>query len=128
MLDDSINISYTSLTSDINLSQEIINGYEKVIEKQYRNLSYEVGDEVIDGDRATVTIQVEVMNYRDVIDKYNKNDYEITRYHKLVLESLEDTKEMVTYTLDITLTKDDSDNWVVDTLTLENQNKLLGIY
>lgn len=128
MLDNSINVSYTSFTTDTNLGKDIIGGYEKAIEKQYRNLSYEVKDEVIDGDTATVTIQIEVMNYKDVIDRYNKNDYELVRYHELVIEALKDTKDTITYTLDITLTKDNSDNWSIDTLTTENINKLLGIY
>ena len=35
---------------------------------------------------------------------------------------------MITYTLDITLTKDEKDKWVVDDLSLENRDKLLGIY
>lgn len=128
MLDKSITISYTSLTTDTNLSQDTINRYEDAIEKQYRDLSYEVKEEVIDGNTATVTIQIEVMNYKAAIDKYDKNDYETAKYHELVLDSIESTKEMVTYTLDITLTKDDNDNWNVDDLTTENRNKLLGIY
>jgi len=128
MLDDSVNISYTSLTNDTDLSQNIINRYEDVIKRQYRDFSYEVKDEVIDGDVAVVTIEVEVRNYGDAIDKYDINDYDNVRYHELILDSLEDVKEMVTYTLDITLTKNDNDMWTVDTLSLENRDKLLGIY
>ena len=128
LLDDSVNISYTSLTTDTNLSQDIIKTYEEAIEKQYRDLSYEVKEEVIDGDKAVVTIQIEVMNYNEAINKYNKADYEVAEYHKLVTEALDEFKDTVTYTLDITLTKDNADTWVVDPLTTENTSKLLGIY
>lgn len=128
MLDNSINISYADLTTDTNLSQDIINNYEKAIEKQYRNLSYEVKEEVIDGDNAVVTIEIEVMNYKDAINKYNKDDYEVAEYHMLVTDALDSVKDTVTYTLDITLTKDNSDTWNINPLSTENKSKLLGIY
>ena len=125
---ENINISYTDLTSDNNLSSNIINGYEDAIRKQYRDLSYEVKDEVIDGDNATVTIEVEVMDYKRAINKYNREDYDVNKYHELIIKELNNTKEIVTYTLDIDLTKDNNDTWKVDELSLENKNKLLGIY
>ena len=128
MLNNNISTSYTNLTTDTDLNQDIKNRYEKVIKKQYRNLSYEVKEEIIDGDDATVTIQVEVMNYKDAFNKYNRNEYDKNEYHTLILDALENTKEMTTYTLDITLTKDDNDNWIIDNLTQENKDKLLGIY
>ena len=125
---DSIDISYTNLTSDSNLSANIIKKYEDAIEKQYRDLSYEVVDEVIDGDSAVVTIQIEVMDYKNSINKYNREDYDINKYHEHILKELNNTKKMTTYTLDITLTKDNNDTWNIDDLTMENRNKLLGIY
>ena len=125
---DNINVSYTELTNDNNLSSNIIKDYEDAIRKQYRNLSYEVKDEVIDGNSAIVTIEIEVMNYKKTINKYNKGDYDINKYHKLIINELNKTKEKVTYTLDISLTKDNNDTWKIEDLSLENKNKLLGIY
>lgn len=125
---DNINVSYTDLTNDNNLSSNIIKDYEDAIRKQYRNLSYEVKDEVIDGNSAIVTIEIEVMNYKNAINKYNKTDYEINKYHELILDEIKKTKEMITYTLDISLTKDKNDTWNIDNLNTENKNKLLGIY
>ena len=128
MVTDNIDISYTYLTDDNNLNQDIRDDYEEAIRKQYKNLSYEVKEEVIDGDKAIVTIEVEVMNYKNAIDKYDKSSYEINKYHELVLEQIKNSKEMVTYTLDISLTKDNNDTWKLDNLTEENRDKLLGIY
>ena len=125
---DNVEVSYTDLVNDNNLSANVIDGYEKAIWKQYRNLSYEVVDEVIDGDSAVVTIEVEVMDYKNAINKYNIEDYDINKYHEYVLKELNNTKEMITYTLDISLTKDSNDTWNVDDLTKENRDKLLGIY
>ena len=125
---ENINVSYTDLTTDRNLSSDVINGYEDADKKKYRDLSYEVKDEVIDGDNATVTIEVEVMDYKRAINKYNREDYDVNKYHELIIKELNNTKEIVTYTLDIDLTKDNNDTWKVDELSLENKNKLLGIY
>ena len=127
MLDNDISISYTNLTTDTNLSQNIKDRYRTAIIKQYRNLSYEVKEEEIDGNKSTVTIQIEVMNYRKAIDKYNKTDYEAEKYHELVLDELENTKEMITYTIDFNLTKFENDTWTVDDLSFEDKEKLLGI-
>lgn len=127
MLDQDITINYTDLTTDTNLSQDLKDDYEEVIQKQYKNLSYEVKEEAIDGDTAVVTVQIEVMNYKQAIAKYNQAEYETTKYHELVLDELNTTKEMVTYTINFTLTKQQNDNWVVDNLTKENKEKLLGI-
>ena len=128
MLDNDIEVDYTTLTGDITLNEEQIKTYNNIIKKQYKNLTYEVKEEEIDGNNAIVTIQIEVKNYKDTINKYNKQDYETTKYHELVTKSLDTTKEMITYTLDITLTKDNNDIWILDPLTEENKNKLLGIY
>lgn len=128
MVNDDIDTSYTNLTNDTNLNQDIRDGYEDAIKMQYKKLSYEVKDEVIDGDNANVTIEIEVMNYKSAIDKYNRADYEVNKYHELILDEMKRTKEMVTYTLDITLTKDKNDTWNIDNLNIENRNKLLGIY
>ena len=125
---NNIPVSYTYLTNDTNISSDIIKKYEDAIRKQYRDMSYEIKDEEIDGDTAVVTIEIEVMDFGKVINKYNKSEYESARYHELITKELENTKEMITYTLDITLTKDEKDKWVVDDLSLENRDKLLGIY
>ena len=125
---NNIPVSYTYLTSDTNISSDIIKKYEDAIRKQYRDMSYEIKDEEIDGDTAVVTIEIEVMDFGKAINKYNKSEYESVRYHELITKELENTKEMITYTLDITLTKDEKDKWVVDDLSLENRDKLLGIY
>lgn len=125
---NNISVSYTYLTSDTNISSDIIKKYEDAIRKQYRDMSYEIKDEEIDGDTAVVTIEIEVMDFGKAINKYNKSEYESVRYHELITKELENTKEMITYALDITLTKDEKDKWVVDDLSLENRDKLLGIY
>ena len=127
-LDKSINISYTNITDDTNISNDLKDRYEELIKKQYKNLSYEVKDEEIDGDTAVVTISVEVMDYKEEINKFNKEEYDLNNYHDHVLDALRDTDDKAVYTLEISLTKDKNDTWVVDDLTKESRDKLLGIY
>lgn len=127
MLNQDIDINYTNLTPDTNLNQNIKEDYEEVIKKQYKNLSYEVKDETIDGDTAIVSVQIEVMNYKQAINKYDQSEYESTKYHELVLDELNNTKEMITYTINFTLTKQKNETWVIDPLNEEIKEKLLGI-
>lgn len=127
MLDDDISVSYTNMTTDTNLSQDTKERYEDVIREQYRNLSYEVKEESIDGETATVTVQIEVIDYKKIISKYNKNDYEIEEYHNLILDDLEDGKEKITYTIEFMLTKGTDDKWQVNDLSPTDREKLLGI-
>lgn len=126
-LDKDIQINYKSLSIDANLSDDQVREYEKLIKDQYQKLSYEIKEEVIDGDVATVTTSIKVMDYKTIINKYNKNSYDLEEYHNLIIKDLKDAKNKVTYTIDFTLTKDNKDNWVIDDLTNEINEKLLGM-
>ena len=116
-LDKSIEYDYTMLSDEVDLDSDIIRRYEEVIKKQYRNLSYEVNDEVIDGDMATVTVEVEVLDYKKVLDKSND-----------IISDLDDVDDKVTYTIDFFVHKDDKGKWKLDDITMEQKEKLLGIY
>lgn len=126
-LDNTINISYTDLITDINLTDNQKERYTKIIEEQYENMSYEIKNEEIDGEEAIITTQIEVKNYKDIINKYNINNYEQEEYHNLILDDLESTKEIVTYTIEFKVTKI-NDEWKLNELDQEQKQKLLGIY
>lgn len=127
MLDDSIKINYEVLSNDNNIETKYQKRYENLIEKQYKNLSYEIKEEIIDGNKATVTTEIEVLNYKKIIDKYNRNKYQKNEYHEAILENLEKTKDKITYTIDFKLIKDANDNWKIMPLDKEEEEKLLGI-
>ena len=93
--------------------------YKKLVTKQYKNIVYEVKEEVIDGDNATITVEIEVLDYRKITDD-NIND--------TLLKQLENTKEKVTYSIDFYVIKDNDGNWnlsEIDDITL---SKILGLY
>lgn len=56
------------------------NTYSDIMKKQYKDLKYEIKDEVIDGDNATVTAEIEVYDYykinQDAQKYYNENPNE----------------------------------------------------
>ena len=127
MLDDDINISYTDITGDMDVSAEQQKKYEDLIKKQYQNLSYEIKEEKIDGDEATITTEIQVTDYKKVVDKYNRSAYSSFEYHDLLLEALEQATESITYTIDFKVVKDQYGNWSMKDLGTEDSQKLLGM-
>ena len=64
------------ITTDINdvLEEETLTNaqkerYKNLLEKQYKNLSYKIINEEIDGDNAIVTIELEVIDYKKAKEK-----------------------------------------------------------
>lgn len=125
MLDKDINISYTDIADETELDQDTKKRYEELIKKQYRNLSYEIKEETIDGETATVTAQIEVVDYQKVLDKYNKTENK--EYHNQVLTELEKTTEKATYTITFIVKKDKNGNWNLEPLSILERQKLLGV-
>lgn len=114
--------------------------YEKLIKNHYRNLEYEIKEDMIDGDNATVTVEISVIDYSKIISGANvyldenpdefagqNGNYDRSLFITYLLDKLKEADEKVKYTLDITLTKK-NDDWVVDALTDVNEEKIHGIY
>ena len=130
-LDDYINTS--NLTDDQNEK------YKEVYLKQFRDLKYEIKEEVIDGDTATVTAQITVYDYykaeTDANDYLTNNSdefmtdgvYDEEKFTDYKLKELDKVNTTVDYTIDFTLTKVDND-WVVNELTNEQLEKIHGAY
>ena len=125
-LDSSIIISASMLSNDNNLNNKWENKYIDVIKKQYSNMGYEIKDTKEDGDKAVVTAEIEVVNYKKVINSMtgDVND----EYHRRLINKLKSANDKVTYTIEFNLTKDNKGNWEVDSLNNDMENKLLGIY
>ena len=114
--------------------------YRDIIKKQYKNLTYKIKDETVDGDTAVVTAEIEVIDFSKVLsesaDYKNKNpeefvdtngEYQKTLYYDYVISKMKDAKEKVKYTLDIKLSKI-VDEWHIDGIDSETEDKILGIY
>lgn len=127
MLDNNIQINHELLSNDEEISEKHQNRYEDLIEKQYKNLSYEVKEEIIDGDSATITVEIEVVDYKKIIDKYDKTKYQTDEYHEVVLKSLEKATDKITYTIDFIVNKKENGNWETAPLDRVAKEKILGI-
>ena len=128
--------------------------YKALMEKQYQNLSYKIENEDIEGDRATVDVEIEVLDYVTTIYKaqeyYNEDKYkekkedndnalddaiddigeaveESAAYINYKLEELETANDTVTYTMTFYLTKEDGE-WVLQDISDLDRKKLHGLY
>ena len=124
-----------------NLNDENKTAYEDVMKRQYQDLDYEVKDEKIDGDEATVEVEIKVYDYQSIskdTDKYleeHKEEFygtdkevDMDKYMEYRIGKLNDAKDKVTYTIYFTLTKDKDDKWVLDDLSEQERLKLHGLY
>ena len=104
--------------------------YRELLTKQYKNLSYEIKNETIDGDNATVTVQIEVLDYKNAISDltFDSTIYTKESFDEEKLNRLENVNNKVTYTIDLTLTKDNDGKWRLDALTNEQIKKIQGMY
>ena len=116
-LDSDIKSGIDDVLKEENLNTSQKERYRKVIENKYRNLAYEVKDERIDGDTATITVEIEVIDYKKQVNDTNnyyqgKTDYTVEDYNNTKLDKLEKAKDKVKYTIDFEVKKDSNGNWI----------------
>lgn len=132
-LDSDIQSGIDSVIEDENLTEKQKDRYRKLIETQYKKLTYQIKDEKIDVDTATITTEIEVLDYKKAInettDYYrDKEDYTVEEYNNTKLDNLEKIKDKVTYTIDFEVKKDTSGNWKLSSLDNETIKKIQGMY
>lgn len=133
MLDKDIKSGIEEVVNEETLTSNQKERYRKIIEKQYKNLTYQVKEEKIDGDTSTITTEIEVIDYKkainEAVSKYQgKTDYTIEEYNNTKLEALEKAKEKVKYTIEFEVKKDNNDNWKLSSLSNETIKKIQGMY
>lgn len=114
--------------------------YKDLLKKQYEDLTYEIKDETVDGDVATVTVEIEVYDFykatNDATDYYEKTPDEFTdddgnilnnKFIDFKLDNLMDVKDRIKYTIDFTLSKVNND-WVLNEIDETTRLKIHGLY
>ena len=114
--------------------------YEKLMEKQYDNLSYEIKNVKENKDTATATVDITVLNYKSAIndaekelknnpEKFNddNNNFSEEKFMDYKIELMKDVKNTVTHTLTLNLTKSNG-MWMVDDLSSDDITKIHGLY
>ena len=132
-LDKDITENINDVVSKETLTEDQVERYKSLIEKQYRNLTYEVKDERYDGNNATITVEIEVLDYKKAINEVSasylqRDDYTVEEYNDTKLAALEQVKEKVLYTIDFDVNKDTNGNWRLANLNNETIKKILGMY
>ena len=133
MLDKDIKSGIEEVVNEETLTSNQKERYRKIIEKQYKNLTYQVKEEKIDGDTSTINTEIEVIDYKkainEAVSKYQgKTDYTIEEYNNTKLDALEKAKEKVKYTIEFEVKKDNNDNWKLSSLSNETIKKIQGMY
>ena len=129
-----------TLLKDMVLTTEQKERYKNIMKRQYKDLTYTIKNEAIDGKTAVVEVEIEVYDYAKAItntednlinnaDVYKDSSGEIntTTYNDDKLTSLENMKDRVKYTINFTLSKIDEE-WIVDDLTETERMKIHGLY
>ncbi len=114
--------------------------YKELMKKQYKDLTYTIKEELIDGNNATVTVEIEVYDYNKAINdaetyyKNNPNEFknsdggiEEEKYMDYKIKKMEAVKDKIKYTLNLTLTKKDK-KWVLNDISESDRQKLHGLY
>ena len=129
-LDEDISMGIDNVVNQQDLTKDHKERYRKLLEQQYKNLSYEIKDELIDGDNATVLVEIEVVDYKKAISDltFDSDNYTKESYDEEKLGRLEKTQDKVKYTLEVKVRKDDDGNWKVEALTPEQIKKIQGMY
>lgn len=131
----------TTISDQTSLTDGQREEYRGMMKKHYQDLKYEIKDEIIDGDNATVTAEIEVNDYAKILqnaENYRKehekefmdsnSKYDETKFIAYRMKKMKEVNEKVKYTLDLTLTKNNKDKWVLDNLTTANEQKINGTY
>lgn len=122
------------LLMDSNFTDDERNDYREFMKKHYQDMTYKIKNESIDGDSATVEVEVTVRNYSNAVNE--ANDYRLNNasefddnntFATYRLGKLKDVTDTETYTIVFTLTKS-NDEWQVNPLSLDDENKLNGLY
>ena len=122
------------LTNDTTLTDAERTDYSDFMKTHYRDMQYEIKDETIDGDTATVNAEVTVRSYADVVNE--ANDYRLNNpdefdddntFATYRLDRLKEVTDTETYTITFHLTKEDEE-WKIEDLSEDDLRKLSGLY
>jgi len=138
---DVLNQLDETLLSETILSKEQKERYKNIMKRQYKDLTYTVKNEAIDGKTAVVEVEIEVYDYAkainvtednlinnaDLFTDSNTGDVDTIIYNDSKLTNLENMNDRIKYTINFTLSKVDEE-WIVDDLTETERMKIHGLY
>lgn len=128
------------VSNNKDLTDEQKKDYKALIERQYQNMSYKIKDENTDDDNATVTVEVEVVDYRSALnnsEEYYKNNRkefqkddgteDVEKYWDYKISEMKKAEDKVKSEIIFTLHKEDGE-WKLDDISDSDREKLHGLY
>ncbi|MEG2351473.1 MAG: hypothetical protein RSB54_02200, partial [Bacilli bacterium] len=114
--------------------------YQKLMEKQYDQFAYVIKDTKEEDNKATVTVELTVLNYRSAVlqaedelaknpDKFkdDKGNFSEEKYMDYKIEKMSNVTDTTTHTIELSLKKENG-MWKVNQLSNEEISKLHGLY
>lgn len=130
-----------SLVEEEELNDEQKQKYKDVMMSQYKDLTYEIKEEKVDGNKAVVDVEIEVYDYNTVLNNANtyldenKDEFfvddvlDVVSFINYKIEQLTNYKERIKYTISFNLERDDTNSeWVIQNLSESDLKKIHGIY
>ena len=144
MYDDSITGRLKDFLDGQELEEETRKEYQNVLEKQHQNLSYNILSEDIDEDKATVEVEIEVLDYYSSFNKsrnYFKEHQEefmdsvveeqdidnLKEFIEYKIKELSKVNEKTKYNITFHLIKVDND-WEIEDVDQDTFLKMYGLY
>jgi len=137
--DEEIIVELEDYINNSELTDEQNEKYKNLYLRQFKDMKYEIKEEKIDGDQATVTAQITVYDYfgtdkesneylKTNPDEFKKDgQYDDSLFNDYKLSKLESTNKTVDYTIEFELTKVDNE-WQINELNNEQLEKIHGVY
>lgn len=129
-----------TLSNDVTLTESQKKDYKDLMKKQYQNLTYTIKDEEVNGDKATVKVEIEVYDFNKAMTKaddyLSENQDEFTdennnidneKFMDYKIKEMKNANDKVKYTIDFTLTKNNN-KWQLDDIDEITRQKIHGIY
>ena len=129
-----------TLSNDVNLTESQKKDYKDLMKKQYQNLTYTIKDEEVNGDKATVKVEIEVYDFNKAMTKaddyLSENQDEFTdennnidneKFMDYKIKEMKNANDKVKYTIDFTLTKNNN-KWQLDDIDEITRQKIHCIY
>lgn len=139
--EDVINEFDVTMFEEENLSDEQKERYREIMLNQYKDMTYKIKEEKIDGNKAEVEVEIEVYDYNTALTnsytymEENKDEFFIdevldaVKFINYKLDQLFNYKERITYNIKFNLTRENSKSeWFLEELNEMDLQKIHGIY
>lgn len=101
--------------------------YILLMKKQFVNLTYKIKEEIYNGDKATIFVDITVYDYHHSIREALKENSAEENYINLQLEKMSKEKKKTTYTIAMK-TRYERNSWIVEQPDEDTIKKIQGTY